>query len=85
MLAYEQEQRVFVALGAQMERAGHYFQRFDAVMHLRQVIVGEVSDVKRAELYGVLGSLRSEVKCFKARRAFTTYEMTEQKMRSRWK
>lgn len=80
--AYEQEYRAYVSLTEEVD--GHYFMKFSKGLKLRQVIVGAESKVTRAELAEALGALRTRVEVFKARAAFTTFNMVRNKNQSLW-
>lgn len=82
--ACEEEWRVFVNLDPSTQEAGLFFKSFDASLRLNQIIVGAESEVTRAQIDTVLGPLRGEVKCKKARLAFRSFEVCEQLDPARW-
>lgn len=81
--SYEQEHRMWAELKNKEE--AHYFRYFDDSLILKQVIIGHKSDITRDELNNALGSLSSECETFKARPAFTTFNMTKQQNDRLWK
>ena len=80
--AYEQEVRVFAELKEQIK--GLFFREFDTQMVLREVQVGFNCPITRAELSKSLKA-HSEVKVFKVRPSFGTFEMIENNNPSLWK
>lgn len=82
---YEQEHRLFVQLKEKDESTGHYFFDFNNEVRLREVIVGPLSAISRAEIAEAVGDLRS-VRIFKSRLAFRTFEVVRQRSEERfWK
>lgn len=79
---YENEVRVFVGL---TDSTGpFYFADFGPDLALKEVIVGARSDVSRAEIADALGGLAPSVTTRKARLAFRSFRIVEQKRRSLW-
>lgn len=70
---YEQEARVFVAL-EEKDRSGHYFAEFGDRLLLREVFVGPLSKVTKAQLGEALGKYKW-VKLNKTRLAFNTFDI----------
>lgn len=66
---YENEVRRFVRLQDHSLVNGLYFAEFSDQLSLRQVIVGALSPITRAELRDALGDLESSVQAHKARLA----------------
>ena len=83
--SYEQEMRSFVRLDPATEENGLFFMDFSPDIRLSEIIVGHCSPITRNQLKDVLGNLASEVRCLKARLAFKTFEVTEQKLGSIWR
>ena len=82
--AYEQEHRLFVRLSDKDPENGLYFFDFGDMLQLRAVIVGANSVVTRKEAKEAIGDL-SHVKCFKARLAFRTFTVVQQRDDLLWK
>jgi hypothetical protein len=82
--SYEQEQRSFCSLSEPDPVTNLYFVGFGQELQLREVIVGERSDVTRTKLAAVLGSL-SGVRSFKTRPAFRDFRVVENKLARAWK
>jgi len=85
--AYEREWRALIDLSAAEADpvSGHYFMKFGRLMQLREVIVGDRCTVTRAQLARVLGPAQAGVVQKKARPAFNTFEVVEQKLKRAWK
>ena len=81
---YEQEVRAFVRLDPVTEVNGNFFFDFSDQLTLREVIVGVRSNLNRERLHLALGNLVSEVRCRKARLAFNTFRIVEQRKASLW-
>ncbi|RDL50218.1 hypothetical protein BLJAPNOD_01338 [Ensifer sp. M14] len=64
---------------------GHYFTGFSDRITLREVIVGHKCPVTRARLKSVLGEDAASVEQKKARPAFRTFEVVEQRQKRMWK
>ncbi len=75
---YENEVRVFVALDSDDTEGGLYFMCFSSQLALREVIIGAVSEVTRAELAG-------EVHVCNARLAFKTFRVVTQQSAKLWR
>lgn len=82
--AYEQEYRAFLRLDHESEEGGLYFKEFDDHLNLTGVIVGHSSKVKRVDVFDALGDLGGKVKVFKARAAFTTFQVVRNKNENLW-
>jgi len=80
---YEDEVRMFASL-TDPDPRGLYFAEFTPQLVLAEVIVGHRCAVKRPVVEDHLGTLRGMVALKKARLAFQSYEVVEQKDRSRW-
>lgn len=81
--SYEEEYRCFVALDPDEEEDGLYFTHFSSELQLKTVIVGHSSEVSRADVSEALGDL-SGVKAFKARAAFSRFEVIRNENERRW-
>ena len=79
---YEQEYRVFVSL--EDKTNGYYFKEFSDELKPKQVIVGAMSDISRAEIARALGKLNGDIEVFKARPAFRSFRMVRQRKKSLW-
>ena len=80
---YEKELRRFVPL-EEKDKNGFYFADFSEDLMLKQVIVGSLSDISRAEVTEALGSLMNKVEVFKARPAFKSFRVVRNKNESLW-
>ena len=78
---YEQEYRAYVSLDE--HENGLFFMNFSDKLNLGSVIVGDRSLLTRGEVSTALGN-QSNVKMFKARAAFRTFEIVRQKDDSLW-
>lgn len=81
--AYEQEYRAFLKLDHE-EEGGLYFKDFDERLKLTGVIVGHSSEVKREDVSEALGALCGEVQFFKARAAFTKFQIVRNMNENLW-
>lgn len=81
---YEKEVRAFVRLRDMEFVNGNFFLHFSKSLALREVWVGPESNVTRAQLASVLGSLSKDVVAKKARLAFQKFEVVEQMNKSLW-
>lgn len=79
---YENEVRVFIDLTDPIGPL--YFEDFGPSLTLREVIVGARCNASRANIAAALGSLASTVITRKARLAFRSFRVVEQKRRSLW-
>jgi hypothetical protein len=79
---YENEVRVFVDLTDPI--GSLYFADFGPSLALREVIVGARCEATRANIAAALGPLASAVKTRKARLAFRSFRVVEQKQRALW-
>lgn len=82
---YEDEVRCFVTLEEKETQSGLYFAEFSDDLKLTSVIVGANSEISRAILSDALGDLEPSVKCTKARLAFKSFKVVEQKNEKLWK
>lgn len=73
--SYEEEVRLFGGLGIPDQDSGLYFKSFGSDVKLVEVYVGSASSITKAELADALGELVSNVKCFKVRPAFNSFNM----------
>ena len=81
---YEQELRSFVKLDPNSEQNGYYYMDFSSDIRLSEVIVGASSSVTRSQLAHALGKLAVNVHCRKARLAFKSFKVVEQRKASLW-
>jgi hypothetical protein len=82
---YEREYRLFSKLNPSCEREdGLYFQDFSNEMLLSEVIVGAKSTLSRQNLADALGNQLAHVAVKKARLAFKTFKVVEQRKKSLW-
>ena len=81
---YESELRLFTALNDKDPKTGLFFADFANKIKLKEVIVGPLSTITRAEVADALGDLR-HVEVYKARLAFKTYRVTRQRNPAMWK
>ena len=83
---YEKEIRVFVRLDPATENNdGLYFYDFSEQLQLREIIVGAGSDISRQQIDFALKNEAEGLIVRKARIAFNSYRIVEQKRRSLWK
>ena len=80
---YENEVRVFTRLND--ADGGLYFAEFGKDLRLCEVIVGARSTITRADLAKSLGGLAPDVKARKARLAFRSFRVVEQRCASLWR
>lgn len=84
---YEQEHRLFVELKDKDPKSGLYF--FDFKSHpdfiLREIIVGANSEISPEQVSRALGRRTGDVKAHKARLAFRTFEVVEQRRQDLWR
>lgn len=79
---YEQEYRVFVQLEEDIN--GLYYSEFSDQLTLKRVIVGDQSSISRAQVSGALADLGPQVEVFKARAAFTSFNVVRNRDRTMW-
>jgi len=79
---YENEVRVYINLTDPIGPL--YFADFGPNLALREVIIGARCDAKRSDVAAALGPLASTVTARKARLAFRSFRVVEQKRRSLW-
>lgn len=81
---YEREVRMFMDLAKELKEGDFYFHSFDAEMQLAEVIVGAQSTVTRAQLKQALGALATNVTTLKARLAFRSFNVVQQRQANLW-
>ena len=81
---YENEVRCFVGLDPDDCENGNYFMPFSEQLALREVIVGYCAEVSRAELAAALGDACETVIQRKARLAFRSFRVVQQRRSSLW-
>lgn len=79
---YEQEYRVYIELEEEID--GIYYAEFSDQVCLKQVIVGDQSDITRKQVIDVLGNLVEEVEMFKARAGFKEFEVVRNINKNMW-
>ena len=77
---YEHEARVYTSLEDIDPKSGLYFADFSDNCVLREVIVGPLSSVTKAELAEALGEHRGGVSLIKARLAFNSFKVVKNKL-----
>lgn len=82
--AYEQEYRAFVGLDHSTKDGELYFMNFNNNMRLTSVIVGHASKITRKDVDDALGDLKTEVSAFKARAAFTKFDVVRNENAALW-
>ena len=82
--SYEQEVRLYVRLDPDTETGGLYFYEFSDDLRLSEVIVGAASGLSRSQLESALGDMSGQVSMRKARLAFKSYRIVEQRESSLW-
>ena len=81
---YEQELRSFVRLDPATEQNGLYYMDFSSDLRLSEVIIGASSSITRSQLADALGDLAGNVHCRKARLAFRSFRVVEQRKANLW-
>ncbi|MYN16382.1 DUF2971 domain-containing protein [Rugamonas sp. FT107W] len=81
---YENEVRCFVNLDERDADSGLYFADFADNLELSAVVVGAQSSVSRKDLSLALGDLQKSVKTVKARLAFSTFKVVQQRKAVLW-
>jgi len=74
---YEEEYRIFADLDHTTIEAGMYFQDFNSSLRLAEVILGPKCEIPIDRVRMMLGSIRPIVKVLKARMAFRTFRVIE--------
>ena len=82
---YETEYRRFCWLDESNQEGDLYFESFSDTLRPAEVIVGDRSEVTRAQVKWALGSDLSHVIRFKARVAFGKFDVVRNKNEERWK
>jgi hypothetical protein len=81
---YEHEVRIFTALNDKDAKTGLFFADFAAKLTLKEVIIGPLATITRAEVADGIGDLKG-ITVYKARLAFKTYRVTRQRNPKMWK
>lgn len=81
---YEREVRMFVRLDHSSRQDGLFFYNFSNELSLTEVIVGSLSSVSRDQVREALGSLSLKVLSRKARLAFRSFQVVEQRGQGGW-
>lgn len=79
---YEQEYRAYISL--EEEIGGLYYADFSDSFVLRRVIIGDKCQLTRAQISAALGDLEKKVQVFKARAAFTSFDIVRNENDSLW-
>jgi len=79
---YEQEYRAYLELNQEIN--GLYYTKFSSTFTLKRVIVGDQSEITRAQISDALGSLGKNVETFKARAGFRKFEVVRNKNNAMW-
>ncbi|WP_293855074.1 DUF2971 domain-containing protein [Sphingomonas sp. SCN 67-18] len=82
---YEDEVRRFMQIDERKRDDKIWYEPFSPTLVLKEVIVGPNSDLTRDDLRNALGSLVGDVEMRKARLAFRTFSVVEQRLASAWK
>lgn len=83
--AYEDEVRMVVELEGLDRECGIWFRGFDEGLVLREVIVGACSAVTRGQIANALGNDPAGVVARKARLAFQSYRVVNQRRAELWR
>lgn len=81
---YEKEMRVFLDL-QERDQSGLYFAGFSDDLILREVIVGHASEISRSDLAQILGERAALLALRKARLAFRSFEVVNQRQAGLWR
>jgi hypothetical protein len=81
---YENEERCFLSLDKCISERGLFFASFSDDIVLREVIVGHLCTLTRAELDDALGALSSQITKRKARLAFGSFSVVRQRDPRLW-
>ncbi|SDF29380.1 DUF2971 domain-containing protein [Bosea robiniae] len=81
---YEEEWRLFEALGGKTVENGLYFCDFSSRMKLQRVIIGPDCDVTEEVIRAGIGDTANQIEVFKARRAFKSFKIVRQRNRDLW-
>lgn len=79
---YEQEYRAYISLEEEID--GLYYADFSDSLVLRQVIIGDQCQLTRAQISAALGDLEKKVQVFKARAAFSSFDIVRNENDSLW-
>ena len=79
---YEEEYRTYTSLDEEIE--GLFYADFSDSLVLRQVIVGDQSQLTRSQISAALGDLDGKVEVFKARAAFKSFDVVRNMDDSLW-
>jgi len=77
--SYEEELRCWVRLDERDESTGYYFHDFDENVRVREVIAGPLCDEPRAAFDAALKGYEDTISVMKARLAFRTFGVAENK------
>jgi hypothetical protein len=81
---YERELRFFTPRSEQYQEDGVWFYPFGPDLRLQQVMVGASSPYSRADIKEALGGMKATLDVFKARAAFTKFEIVRNRDDSLW-
>lgn len=79
---YEEEYRAYVSLTDEIE--GYYYADFSETLKLKQVIVGDQSQITRDQMSSALADLATGVEVFKVRAAFKSFDVVHQNNDALW-
>jgi hypothetical protein len=77
---YEEEVRVLLQLNEAVREENLYFRAFDQDLQLKEVIAGPRCLIKKAQIERLIKSYSGVVKIIKARLAFRSFEVVENKL-----
>jgi hypothetical protein len=83
--SYETEWRAFVSLSETTQENNLRFLPFSEQLQIKRIIVGHHSSISRQQIANVIEDHNPRPECFKARPAFTSFQMTRQKNNRLWK
>lgn len=82
--SYETETRVHVALDHSMAENGLYFLDFSTGLELAEIVVGPLCNLRRRDFQDLVSEFKPDVRVRKARLAFKSYDVVQQKNSKLW-
>lgn len=82
--SYEEEVRAHVALDHSTVENTHYFFNFGQEIQLREIVLGPLCKLRRSDLALIRDDIENDVTFKKARLAFRSYNVVEQKNKTTW-
>lgn len=82
---YEKEVRKFVVLNSENFDSPHHFQVFGKDLRLKEIIVGANCDIPRKDIENAIPGQGDDIVLRKARLAFRSFNVVEQRKKSLWK